>query len=341
MIRRLTLLVGLALIAAPLALRAQENVYVRLAQQAYNDVDFSGAIDNARRALQERLSREDRIVAVEIMAYSYASLGMRDQAIDAFNQLIFIDPDREPDVETVSPRITEVYRSALARVLVVRRTVVDSSSFVAGQGSVPIRYEVSRASRAVVRVVGQGLSLTIDSTLVGAGTHQVFWLATIGGSPVPAGDYQVVITAIEGSNEFAAPVDVAVRHSAVDTVAHLDSLPGYSEQPEYVRPGRDWKPLGIAVLYTGLVAGAAVALENSALDVGERKELAGISLLAIATGVVMSIKKPDPEPVQANILYNQLLREELARQNRVISDRNVELRRQTLLTVVPLGGVEP
>ena len=336
MTRRLMLLAGLLLLAAPLA--AQEDVYVRLAQQAYNDVDFSGAIGNARRALQGQLSREDRIVAWEILGYSYASLNMREEAVDAFHQLIFLDPDREPDVETVSPRITEVYTSALARILVVRRTNVDSASFIAGQGSARISYDVSRASRAVVRVAGQGLNLTIDSTLVGAGAHAVFWRATmVSGDPVPAGSYQLVVTAIEGSNEFASPIDIVVRHAAVDTVWHLDSLPGYREQPEYVRPSRDWRPLGVAVLYTGLVAGASVALENSALDVGERKELAGVSLLALITGFAMSIKKPDPEPVQANILYNQLLRTELARQNEAIARQNELIRRQTMLTVVSVG----
>jgi len=339
MTRRLMLLAGLLLIAAPL--EAQENVYVRLAQQAYNDVDFSGAIDNARRALQDQLGREDRIVAWEILGYSYASLNMREEAVDAFHQLIFLDPDREPDVETVSPRITEVYTSALSRILVVRRTNVDSASFIGGQGSARISYDVSRASRAVVRLAGQGLNLTIDSTLVGAGAHEIFWRATtVSGAPVPAGSYQLVVTAIEGSNEFASPIDIVVRHAAVDTIWHLDSLPGYQEQPEYVRPSRDWRPLGIAVLYTGLVAGASVALENSALDIGERKELAGVSLLALITGFAMSIKKPDPEPVQANILYNQLLRTELARQNETIARQNDLIRRQTMLTVVAVGETE-
>ncbi len=66
-----------------------------------------------------------------------------------------------------------------------------------------------------------------------------------------------------------------------------------------------------------------------------------MSLLALITGVVMSIKKPDPQPVEANILYNQLLREELARRNAEIVTQNTMRRRQTRLTVTPAGGVEP
>jgi hypothetical protein len=54
--------------------------------------------------------------------------------------------------------------------------------------------------------------------------------------------------------------------------------------------------------------------------------------------VALSIKKPDPVPVEANILYNQLLREELARRNADIAQQNAERRRQVMLTVVPLEG---
>jgi hypothetical protein len=340
--RRLLLVSLLFLTAAPAGARAQEHPMVQRAQQAYEALDFAGAITNAQRALQQRLTREDRIIAYELLGYSYGALDSTRQAVDAFRELIFLDPDREPDVDRVSPRITSLYASALGQVLVVRGVGIDSVSFIAGQGIVPIRYEVSRASRAITRVVGQGLDVTVDSQIVSQGSREVFWRAVAAtGDPVPAGDYQVVVTAIEGGNEFAAAFDIGVAHAAVDTIPHLDSLPGYQEQPEYESPGRNWRPLGLAVLYTGLVAGAAVALENQSLDIGKREELAGVSLLAIITGVVMSVKKPDPQPVQANILYNQLLREELARRNAQIVEQNTMRRRQTRLTVQPAGGVEP
>jgi hypothetical protein len=58
----------------------------------------------------------------------------------------------------------------------------------------------------------------------------------------------------------------------------------------------------------------------------------------LIAGVALSLKKPDPVPVEANILYNQLLREELARRNADIAQQNTERRRQVMLTVVPLEG---
>ncbi len=334
-------LCGLLLTAAPVVLPAQENPTLRRAQEAYDELDFAGAITYARRALQERLSRGDRVIAYELLGYTYGALDSARQAVEAFRELIYLDPDREPDVERVSPRITSLYASALGQVLVVRRVSVDSASFVAGQGSVPVRFAVSRASRAVTRVVGEGLDLVIDSQLV-AGASQVNWQAlTEGGAPVPPGIYQVVVTAVEGRNEFAVPVEVTVRHGSVDTVPHLTSLPGYTEQPEFETPPRNWRPFGIALLSTGLAAGAAIALEHGDLESGERHELGGVSAAVLITGLVMSLKKPDPRPVPANILYNQLLREQLAQRNAEIASQNADRRRQVMLTIVPSGGAGP
>ena len=131
------------------------------AKTAYEALEFSAAITAVQRALQQRLSPEDRTLAYEILAYSYGVLDSARQAVDAFKELVFLDPDREPDVERVSPRITSLYASALAQVLVVRRLAVDSTSFVAGDGGVPVRFEVSRASRAVTRIVGPGMDAVI------------------------------------------------------------------------------------------------------------------------------------------------------------------------------------
>jgi hypothetical protein len=339
MIRRLSIAGALLIAVFPAVLTAQEHTLVRRAQQSYDALDFAGAIGNARAALQQQLTRQDRVLAYELLGFSYGALDSTRQAVEAFRQLIFLDPDREPDVERVSPRITSLYASALGQVLVVRRVTIDSTSIIAGQGFVRIRFEVTRAARAVTRVVGGGLDLVVDSALVVAGETQVLWdPVTVSGEPVAPGTYQVVVTVFEGSNQFGAPLDLSLRHSAVDTLAQLTSLPGYTEQPEYETPGRSWQPLGVALLYTGLAAGAAVALENPNLEVGERQQLAGVSLLTLIAGVALSLKKPDPVPVEANILYNQLLREELARRNADIARQNQERRRQVMLTVVPLEG---
>jgi hypothetical protein len=246
--------------------------------------------------------------------------------------LIFLDPDREPDVTEVSPRITSLYASALGQVLVVRRLRIDSVSFVAGAGEVDIRFQLSRPARAIGRVVGPGYDIVVDSQLV-AGTARFEWNALdAAGTPVPAGSYQIIVRAVESGNEFSVPLNVTVTHASVDTLDHLLSLPGYTELPETERPPRSFRPFGLAALYAGLSSGAALALQNSDLN-GANREIIGVSVVALATGFIMSLKKPDPRPVPANIRYNQLLRDDLLRRNQEILRQNNERRREVLLTI--------
>ena len=337
--RLLVCWLGVTLAAAPLA--AQQNATVARARQAMDQLDFSGAVFWAKRALTERLGRDDRVRAYQVLGYSYGALDSARQAVEAFRQLIFLAPDSEPSVEKVSPRITSLYASALGQVLVVRKVHVDSASFVGGQGDVRIHYQVSRASRARTQVVGPGVTVVVDSQLV-AGPAIAAWNGlTAAGEPAPPGVYQVLVTAVEGRDTYTTPTEIRVRRAAVDTVTHLTSLPGYTFQPEAQVPPRTWRPLGLAVLYTGLVAGAAFALENPSLDMGQRREIGGVSFLALAAGLIMSLKKPGPQPVPASIQYNRLLRDQIAQRNTQIAAENRRRRQQVMLTITPVGPSAP
>lgn len=323
---------------APVTLQAQEHPDVVRAKEAYDALDFAAAITLGQRALTQRIGRDDRIITTELLGLAYGALDSTRQAVEAFKQLIFLDPDREPDVEQVSPRITSLYASALGQVLVVRRLGVDSATFIAGQGGVPVRFQLSRSARVITRVIGSGLDMVVDSQNVG-GAARVDWRGTgPDGNPVPAGLYQVIVTAIEGSSEFAAPIDVVVRHGTVDSVQHRTSLPGYTERPESISPPRSFKPLGLAVLFAGVTAGASLALENTTLGGGERREIGSVSLLTLGVGLFLSLRSPDPVPVEANIAFNRLLREQLAAENSRIVEQNAARRRQVLLTIVEREG---
>jgi hypothetical protein len=330
----------LVLAARPVA--AQQHESVRRAQAAYNDLDYAGAIAAARTALAEPLGRDEQVAVYELLGYAYGALDSTTQAVDAFRQLIFLDPDREPDVERVSPRITSLYASALGQVLVVRRLRVDSASFVAGAAGAgaPVRFEVSRSARTRTRVIGPGVDMVVDSQLVsGSGTAGFEWSGLDpAGRPLPEGVYQLITTAVEaGQSEFAsAPHSVRLSRTPRDTLPALAALPGYEKQPELVTPPRDWRPVLVALLYVGAGAGAVLAAENGRLGTGPRTALISVSGAALATSVVLSLRRAEPRPSRPNILYNQLLDELLAKQNADIRRENAARREQIVLTVVPV-----
>jgi hypothetical protein len=324
----------LILVTPPVGL-AQANPVLRQAQAAYDSLDYAGALNSARLALQQTLSQDDRISAFELLGFTYGALDSTAQAVKAFQELIFLAPDREPSLERVSPRITSLYASALGQVLVVRRVTLDSTTFVAGRGSVPVRFYVSRLAFASTRLIGPGTDMVIDTVTI-TGQHRVDWkVAAPDGGPLPAGEYQIIVTARESTRgEYSSePLTVRVGHAALDTLPHLAALPGYQEQPEMVSPPRDWRPLALAALYTGLATGVFFALDDRDLGSGPRTGMLTVGGGAVAVGLGLSLRRPDPRPSQTNILYNRLLRDLLARRNQEIARENAERRSRVLLTV--------
>ena len=332
--------IGIAVLLwlSPIALAAQNQTLDR-ALAAYDALDYETAITSALQAVQERLSVDERISAYELLGYSYGALDSAGPAVDAFRDLIFLDPDREPDPMIVAPRIRNLYASALGQVLVVRKLQLDSASFVAGSGTAAIRFEVSRPSNVVTRVVGSGFDAVVDSQTVAA-QGRVDWSATdASGSPLPAGSYQIIVRALEFENEYSTPaLDARVTHGRVDTLLHLAALPDFTEQRESEIPARNWTPLGLSALYTSVAAGAALLLESGGLDVGSRREVISISAVTLLAGFVSSLRQPEPRPLQVGILYNELLRDVLRQRNAAIILQNADLRRQVVITVAPVNG---
>jgi hypothetical protein len=317
------------------------NATLSRALQAYDSLDYSGAIVMARRALGERLNGEEQERAYELLGFAYAASDSQAKAVDAFKQVFLLDPDHQLDASRISPKITSLFYSALGQVLVVRQLRVDSATFVNGEGAVPFHFTLTTPARVRVRAVSGASALLVDS-LVATGTVDLRWPARLpGGDPVAPGTWLLVVDATAGQNTFSASQLLRVGHSPVDTVPYLTGLPGYQELPEMETPPRSWRPLGLAFLFTTAAAAGTVALNNSSLGSTPSRELAVVSAATLVTGLVMTLRTPAPRPAEANILYNRLLHEQLARRNAEVAQENAKRRQQVALTIVPLpkGGV--
>lgn len=327
-----SLLVAAALLPAPLA--GQGDRSLAIAEAAWQALEYDSVLVAAHAALEGQLTLGEQVRAHELLAFTYATLDSADRAIEAFRQVVYLDPDRVYDPQRISPLLVQLHTIALGRELVVRRLTVDSTSFVAGRGTVRIRFEVSRPAEYQVRIAGPGLD-SIISRGNASGTTAVEWTGLAGaGVPAKAGAYRVVVSVSQFADRYSRPVGMTVRHGQVDTVAHLTRLEGLDELPETETPSRSWLPLVISSLAAGVGSGIALALESGPPD-GARRELFVFDIAAVASGFALSRRQPPPRPLPSNVEYNRRVRLMLDQRNAAIAEQNAELGRQVVLTIVP------
>jgi hypothetical protein len=333
---RLLLVVILVVATTPSVAQTVQNATLRRAQQAFDNLDYRQALTGGQAALRERLTGYERARAYELLGFTYSGMDSILRAVDAFKQVILIEPERDFDPTRTSSKALSAFQVALTQVLVIRQLRVDSTAFVGGQGAVAVRYTVTQPARVVTRVVGPQTSLRIDST-VASGQVNIRWPARLpSGDPITAGDYNIVVEATVGQNNFSTSQPIRVAHGRVDTLPHLTDLPGYTYLPETEVPPKSWKPMGLALVYTGVALAGTSALSNGDLGSASLREGGAIGAGIIVAGFIMTLKKPAPQPARGNILYNQLLREQIARRNNEIAQENTRRRQQVSLTVTPL-----
>jgi len=330
------------ILVCPVAAGAQtiQNATLRRAQQAFDNLDYRQALTIAQASLRERLTGFERARAYELLGFTFSGMDSILKAVDAFKQVVLIEPERDLDPNRTSPKALSAFQVALTQILVVRQLRVDSVNFIGGQGAVGIRYTVTQPSRVVTRVTGGTLgTIRIDST-VANGQVNLRWPARMAsGDPVPAGPYSVIVEATVGQNSFSTSQPIRITHGAVDTLAHLTSLPGYTYLPETEVPPKSWRPMGLALVYSGIALAGTSALAHGDLGSASMREGGAIGGGIVLAGFIMTLKKPAPQPARGNILYNSLLREQIARRNSEIAQENTRRRQQVALSVVPLPRV--
>ncbi len=164
--RSTRLLLVVSLISPALAAQTVQNATLRRAQQAFDNLDYRQALSLGHASLRERLTGFERARAYEMLGFTYSGMDSILKAVDAFKQVVLIEPERELDPNRTSPKALSAFQVALTQILVIRQLRVDSVDFIGGQGAVGIRYTVTQPSRVVTRVTGGTLgSVRIDSTV--------------------------------------------------------------------------------------------------------------------------------------------------------------------------------
>ena len=109
-------------VVAPAAHAAIESELVRQGIAAYNELEYPRAVDLLHKALQETLTRDEKIVTFQTLAFAHVALGKHDDAVKDFENLLRIDGRFELD-RTISPRVRSVFEEARGRVATQGPTV--------------------------------------------------------------------------------------------------------------------------------------------------------------------------------------------------------------------------
>ena len=106
------------------------------------------------KALQETLTRDEKIVTFQTLAFAHVALGKRDEAVGDFENLLRIDGRFELD-RTISPRVRAVFEDARAKV------ATQGSGVVEGGRALP------ELHRTVPARVKEGQAITVESEYPG------------------------------------------------------------------------------------------------------------------------------------------------------------------------------
>src|SRR5260370_41073803 len=134
---RLSLAVWLAFTSAPCIAQTIQNPTLRRAQQAFDNLDYRQALTAGQAALRERLTGYERARAYELLGFTYSGMDSILHGVDAFKQVILLEPERELDPTKTSSKALSAFQVALTQVLVIRQLHVDSVSFIGGAGGAP------------------------------------------------------------------------------------------------------------------------------------------------------------------------------------------------------------
>jgi hypothetical protein len=258
---------AVVVLAAPAARAAIESDLVKQGVAAYNELEYARALDLLRKALQETLTREEKLVTFQTMAFCHVALNQQDAAIRDFESLLRIDGSFELD-RSISPRVRAVFEEARTRVATGRggggvaggmpgqpslKLAVTPRTVKEGQAvTVAAAYPggVAHAVQVFYRTRGQSVFARLSAPTDAAGRFSV----TVPGMHVeaPALEYYVVVLDEGGSSVAAA--GTLGRPLAVDVEGR--------KRPLYTK-GWFWGVLaGAAVVGAGVATAVALTTRS-------------------------------------------------------------------------------
>src|ERR1041385_8293991 len=83
--------------AAVASAQTIQHPTLKRAQQAYDNLDDRGALTAGQASLRGRLNGYDRARAYELLGFTYSGMDSILKAVDAFKQVVLLEPERTLD----------------------------------------------------------------------------------------------------------------------------------------------------------------------------------------------------------------------------------------------------
>ena len=332
------IVMAMLLLLLPGTAVGQEHPDLNRAAAAWGEGDFDATLAAARAALTDTLSAAQIAEAWDWIARVQYTMGESDSVVAALQQFVAFAPEREFDPSEREPEFVALHQIALSRQLLVRGVSVDSVTFPAGRGDVQFRVQLSQPAMTTSTLSGPAGFVRDLGTKLVRSVEIVEWDGlSADGEPAPPGIYTFEVVAGDPNVAlYEGSTRLELRRTEPTLDPHIDAIPGFEEAPEFESPPRNWQPLALAGLSVAVGTGAALMLESGAPGVS-RRELIAIDVAALLTGLWWSLKQPPPQPVEANIRLNELIEDQIARENERIDQDNARRQQEVLLTVVPVA----
>lgn len=292
---------------------------------AYNDLEYGLASRILLRAVESdaapQLTAGERERALMYLGATEVLRDRRNEALEAFHDLVVHNPRYRPDGLTFPPRITRVYDEALRTTKAVVVEVPTEQVLVAGSSRWRIRLWASSGHHVTVRIrdqSGRSIRRLYNGQL--ADSVVLTWNGlTAAGSAPTAGRYVLEATSMVTADTPIRSVRIPLRFQN----APLRTLSSPTPPPDsLLLPEKRSVTPGLAFLIPATVVGAALilpALDSDSENRDVRIAVGGVVTLAGLVGFIL--QKPG-KPIPENIAYNDSVRADYARQLRQVQAEN-------------------
>ena len=320
---------------------------LRQARSLYDRVEIELAVPLLRRVVSPEWAHPatpaQRAEAYKYLGAAEALAGRTEPAVTLFRTALEHDPFTDLNPDAFTPAQVGAFARARRQVLGVAVRPVAAARVDPRTERVRFTYVTTHAATLLATLRRGDTAFTVVEA-GGEGVGEIVWdgLAP-DGRLAPPGRYELRIKATSRvlTRSDSARAFFDLRHQRETLEDTLPDIPPGTLLPERI-PGR----VVVGEIGKGLaVAGGAFVisslLTNSDLGDVPKAAPAAVAGVAVAAGVFAFFERHKARDLPQNVAINQQRRDERARGNQAIRDRNAARVAATILEIAPAAGVSP